>query len=96
MRAFAPGPPKIFLPQDFSRFNEALSPVERRLKDGKPFSAIRRWRVVTDDDGNTAAWLFIYALRGKEICPCHSIAGSYPEANALARRCADDIERDYD
>lgn len=80
----------------FSRFNEALSPVEWRLKGGKPVSVIQRWRVVTDDDGKTMTWLVVTALRGKEACPYHYIAGSYPKANELARRYADDIEPDYD
>jgi len=39
---------------------------------------------------------FVTALRGKEACPYHYIAGSYPKANELARRYADDIEPDYD
>ena len=55
-----------------------------------------RWRVVTDDDGNTMTWLVVTALRGAEACPYHYIAGSYPNANELARRYADDIEPDYD
>jgi hypothetical protein len=80
----------------FSRFNEALSPVEWRLKGGKPVSAIQRWRVATDDVGNTMTWLVVTALRGKQACPYHYIAGSYPNANELARRYADDIEPDYD
>lgn len=80
----------------FSRFNEALSPVEWRLKDGNPVSVIQRWRVVTDEDGNSRTWLVITALRGKEACPYHYIAGSYPDANALARRYADTIEDDFD
>ena len=80
----------------FSRFNEALSPVEWRLKAGKPVAAIQRWRVVTDDDGNTMTWLVITALDGKEACPAHYIAGSYPNANAHAREAADDLVPGYD
>ena len=80
----------------FSRFNTALSPVEWRLKDGKPVAAIERWRVVTDDNGNTVTWLVVTALKGKEACPYHYIAGSYPNANELARFYADGIEADYD
>lgn len=80
----------------FSRFNEALSPVEWRLKDGVPFAVIERWRVVTDDDGNTMTWLVITALHGKEACPVHYVAGSYPDANAHARQAADDLVAGYD
>ena len=80
----------------FSRFNQALSPVEWRLQGGKPVAAIQRWRVAKGDDGNTMTWLVVTALRGKEACPYHYIAGSYPNANELARRYADEIEDDYD
>lgn len=73
----------------FSRFNEALSPVEWRLKDGKPVAVIERWRVVKDEEGNTVTWLVVTALRGDEACPVHYVAGSYPDANAQARRAAD-------
>ncbi len=32
----------------FNGFNSALSPVEWRMKNGKPFAAIERWRVVVE------------------------------------------------
>ena len=80
----------------FSRFNTALSPVEWRLRNGKPFAAIERWRVVTNDDGNTVTWLVVTALKGKEACPVHYVAGSYPNANEQARRAADDLAQDFD
>jgi hypothetical protein len=80
----------------FSRFNTALSPVEWRIKNGEPFAAIERWRVVADDDGNTVTWLVVTALKGKEACPVHYVAGSYPNANEQARRAADDLATDFD
>ena len=80
----------------FRRFNTALSPVEWRLRNGKPFAAIQRWRVVTDDDGNTVTWLVVSALKGKEACPVHYVAGSYPNANEQARTAADDLAEDFD
>ncbi|MFO1132041.1 MAG: hypothetical protein U1E16_08535 [Hyphomicrobiales bacterium] len=81
----------------FSRFNTALSPVEWRLRDGKPFAAIERWRVVTDDDGSTVTWLVISKIEGTEACPVHYIAGSYPNANEHAREAADALaSEDYD
>ena len=81
----------------FSRFNEALSPVEWRLQDGKPFAAIERWRVVNDDDGKSVTWLVITKLEGAEACPVHYVAGSYPNANAHAREAADALAtEDYD
>ena len=80
----------------FGRFNTALSPVEWRLKDGKPFAAIERWRVVKDEEGNTVTWLVVTALKGEEACPVHYVAGSYPEANAQARRAADALVAGFD
>jgi hypothetical protein len=78
----------------FERFNTALSPVEWRLRNGKPFAVIQRWRVATDDDGGSATWLVISKLEGDEACPVHYVAGSYPDANAHARRAADDLAND--
>ena len=76
----------------FSPFNTALSPVEWRMKDGKPFAAIERWSVVSDDSGNSVTWLVVNALRDGESCHMHYVAGSYPDANAVARIMADDSE----
>lgn len=80
----------------FNGFNSALSPVEWRIRNGKPFAAIERWRVVVDENGNTATWLVVTALHGKEACPVHYVAGSYPDANAQARRAADDLAEGFD
>ena len=79
----------------FNRFNTALSPVEWRLKNGKPIAAIERWSVVTDDEGHSVTWLVINALRGNDSCHVHYVAGSYPDANADARRAADDLAEDF-
>ena len=79
----------------FSRFNTALSPVEWRLKDGKPIAAIERWSVVTDDEGHAVTWLVVNALRPNESCQVHYVAGSYPNANDQARRAADDLAEDF-
>lgn len=80
----------------FSPFNTALSPVEWRLKGGQPIAAIERWSVVKDDEGNSVTWLVINALRPNDSCHVHYVAGSYPEANAAARRAADDLAEDFD
>lgn len=80
----------------FNRFNEALSPVEWRLRDGSPVAVIERWRVTKDDAGNTATWLVVSALRQGEACPVHYVAGSYPEANVQARRAADSLAEAFD
>ncbi len=80
----------------FNRFNTALSPVEWRLKDGVPLAAIERWSVVTDDEGHSITWLVISALKKNDSCHVHYVAGSYPDANAHARRAADDLAEDFD
>lgn len=75
----------------FTPFNTALSPVEWRLRNGLPFAVIERWRVWTDDQGNSNTWLVVSALHDDDTCPVHYVAGSYPKANEEARRAADDI-----
>ena len=80
----------------FARFNTALSPVEWRLRNGKPFATIQRWRVSTDDEGGSMTWLVVTALKGGEACHAHYVAGSYPDANVQARRAADDLAPDFD
>jgi hypothetical protein len=79
----------------FNRFNTALSPVEWRLRNGKPFAAIERWRVTTDDEGGEVTWLVVTALKGNEACHVHYVAGAYPDANAQARRAADDLAEGF-
>jgi hypothetical protein len=80
----------------FFGFNTALSPVEWRLKQGRPFATIQRWRVVTGEDGSTVTWLVVTALKRGEACHVHYVAGSYPNANEAARRAADGIAEDFD
>lgn len=75
----------------FTPFNTALSPIEWRLRNGLPFAVIERWRVVTDDEGNSNTWLVVSALHDDDTCPVHYVAGSYPNANEEARRAADEI-----
>jgi hypothetical protein len=80
----------------FNGFNTALSPVEWRLRNGKPFAAIQRWSVVIDGEGGKMTWLIVTALKGNESCPVRYVAGSYPNANAEARRAADDLAEGFD
>jgi len=80
----------------FSPFNTALSPVEWRIRDGKPFAAIERWSVVAGETGTSVTWLVVNALRPKDSCHVHYVAGSYPDANAAARRAADDLADGFD
>ena len=80
----------------FGPFNTALSPVEWRIKDGKPFAAIERWSVVNDDNGNSITWLVVSALRDGDSCHVHYVSGSFPGANEAARRAADQLAPDFD
>lgn len=80
----------------FQPFNTALSPIEWRLRDGKPFAVIERWRVTTNDQGGTMTWLVVTALKGDESCPVHYVAGSFPKANEQARRAADELVNGFD
>src|SRR5690606_32116932 len=43
----------------FNPFNTALSPVEWRLEDGKPFAAIERWSIADDQGGQAGTWLVV-------------------------------------
>lgn len=80
----------------FGPFNTALSPIEWRLKDGKPVAAIERWSVVSGEYGNSVTWLVVNALRDGESCHVHYVAGSYSNANQQARRAADDLAEGFD
>lgn len=80
----------------FHAFNEALSPVEWRLKDGKAFATIQRWRVAKGEEGKSVTWLVVTKLDGRQACQVHYVAGSYPEANAQARRAADALVSGFD
>ena len=80
----------------FNRFNTALAPVEWRLRNGKPFAVIERWRVTSDEQDGTMTWLVVTALKGDEACPVQYVAGSFPKANEQARRAADELVDAFD
>ncbi len=79
----------------FRPLNTALSPIEWRLRDGKPFAAIERWSVA-GDGGKSVTWLVVSALRDNDSCHVHYVAGSYPNANDEARRIADERAEKFD
>lgn len=79
----------------FSPFNTPLSPIEWRIKNGKPFAAIERWSVVADETGNSVTWLVVNAIKPHDSCHAHYVSGSYPQANEQARRAADDLAADF-
>jgi hypothetical protein len=80
----------------FGPFNTALSPVEWRIRNGKAFSAIERWSVVSDENGNSVTWLVVNALHDNGSCHVHYVSGSYPKANEAARRAADTLASGFD
>jgi len=80
----------------FGPFNTALSPVEWRIRNGKAYAAIERWSVVNDEKGNSVTWFVVNALRDNESCHVHYVSGSYPNANAEARRAADTLAAGFD
>jgi hypothetical protein len=79
----------------FYAFNSALSPVEWRLENGRPFATIERWSL-TDGDGAKSTWLVVTALSEDDSCHAAYVSGAYPKANEAARQAADDIARNFD
>jgi hypothetical protein len=80
----------------FNPFNTALSPIEWRVKDGKPIAAIERWSVKQGDDLPSVTWLVVNALHDGQSCHAHYVAGSYPNANEQARKAADTLAENFD
>jgi hypothetical protein len=78
----------------FYAFNTALSPVEWRLEDGKPFATIERWSL-TDGEDTKSTWLVVTALSEDDSCHAAYISGAYPNANEAARKAADDWVRGF-
>jgi hypothetical protein len=74
----------------FQLFNTALSPIEWRLRSGKPFAAIERWSV-TSDGSKSVTWLVVNALRRTDSCHVHYVPGSHADANEAARHAADNL-----
>lgn len=81
------------LRKTFGPFNTALSPVEWRFAGKTPVAAIERWSMVKDpssDSQDSVTWLVVNKLHDGTSCHMHYVAGSYPEANAAARKAADE------
>jgi len=78
----------------FYSFNTALSPIEWRIEDGKAFAAIERWSL-TDGDGKESSWLVVTALAEDDSCHAAYVSAAYPDANARARKTADEIARQF-
>jgi hypothetical protein len=84
------------LRKTFHPFNTALSPVEWRVRNGRPFAAIERWSVSQGDEQPSVTWLVVSKLEDGNSCHMHYVAGSYPNANEQARRAADDLASGFD
>ncbi len=78
----------------FYSFNTALSPIEWRIENGKAFAAIERWSL-TDGEGKESSWLVVTALADDDSCHAAYVSGTYLDANARARKAADEIARQF-
>lgn len=81
------------LRKTFGPFNTALSPVEWRFAGKTPIAAIERWSVIKDPASGTdesVTWLVVNKLHDGTSCHMHYVSGSFPEANAAARKSADE------
>ncbi len=77
----------------FSPFNSTMSPVEWRMKGKTPIAAIERWSVIKDpssDSQESVTWLVVNKLHDGTSCHMHYVSGSFPDANAAARKAADE------
>lgn len=84
--------------QTLSAFNTLGPRVEWRLEAGRPFATILRWHTDRGDDAPDARqdWLVVTKLDGKDACHAAYIGAEMPDANALARRAADEVARGFD
>lgn len=84
---------EIAAEQTFPQFNSLGAKLEWRLKDGKPFATILRWRL--DGDGDTvprSEVLVVTQLDEGNQCWVATVSASKNKnANELARKAADDL-----
>jgi hypothetical protein len=76
----------------FSGFNSVGDTIEWRLKNGKPIAAIQRWTVSNNPEKpeSHVTWLVVNKLSKGTSCQMHYVAGSFPNANEVARKVADE------
>jgi hypothetical protein len=86
----------------FGPFNSAATTVEWRMQDGRPFAIIQRWQIddSTDLDGSgrpkPRAMLVVTRLPPGKVCHVAYVdVAANADANALARKAADDSARDF-
>ncbi|MDR2857382.1 MAG: hypothetical protein LBV50_06005 [Novosphingobium sp.] len=87
----------------FGPFNSSGETVEWRAVDGKPFAIIQRWYIADisdeDKDGRPINKQVLVVTRLPPGSVCHVAyidVKANPDANALARRAADTIARNFD
>jgi hypothetical protein len=86
----------------FGPFNSATTTIEWRAFDGKPFAIIQRWHIADSDDpdknGRPMAKPMLAVTRLPPGGVCHVAyidVKANPDANALARKAADETARDF-
>ena len=86
----------------FGPFNSTTNTVEWRSANGRPYAIIQRWHIADnadpDKDGRPIAKPMLAVTRLSPGPVCHVAyvdVQANPDANALARRAADEIARDF-
>jgi hypothetical protein len=84
--------------QTFFAFNTLGPKVEWRLDDGKPYATILRWMTNRGDETPDAKqdWLVVSKVNGRDGCHVAYIGAEMPDANALARKAADELAKNFD
>jgi hypothetical protein len=82
--------------QTLSRFNSLGPRVEWRRDAGQPFATILRWFTDAGEGEPRKSWLVVTRLGGDATCHTAYVEGSSSEANAIARRYADEFARTFD
>jgi hypothetical protein len=76
----------------FGPFNTIGDKIEWRLKDGKPFATILRWKVDGGEDLPKGEMLVVTQLKAGQQCWIAVIAAhKNQDANELARQAADEL-----
>ena len=81
--------------QTFAPFNSLGARVEWRRADGRPFATILRW-FTQGNDQPRKSWLVVTRLGPGGTCHTAYVEGATADANALARRYADEFARGFD
>lgn len=82
--------------QTFGPFNSMQDTIEWRLDGGKPFAVIQRFMVSDPEDSEkTSSWLAVTKLEDNNSCRVGAVQGSMKDANAVARKLADEKARNF-